>query len=62
MRLLIIAAVVCFIVALLGATSVINGVNVTAWAIGGLLAWALDAVLAGYPLAVPARRRPAPPA
>ena len=57
MRLLILIAVICLVIALLGATSVINGVNVTAWAIGGLLAWCADAALADYPLALPARRR-----
>lgn len=57
MRLLMLAAVICLVIALLGAASVLNGVNVTAWAIGGLLAWAVDVALAPYPLAFPTGRR-----
>jgi hypothetical protein len=59
MRLLMIPCIVCFIVALLGATDVVHGVNVTAWAIGGLLAWGLDVALAPYPLGWHTRRPPA---
>lgn len=57
MKLLIIAAVVCFVIAVLGATDVFSGVNVIAWIAGGLLAWALDNALGGYVFAVPASRR-----
>lgn len=45
MRVLMLLAVGCFLVALLGQTGVINGVDVLAWALGGWLAWALDAAL-----------------
>lgn len=57
-------AVVCLVIALLGAMSVLHGVNVRAWALGGLLAWAIDVALAPYPLAYPVRgdRRTVPPA
>jgi hypothetical protein len=58
MRLLILAAVICFVIALLGAVDVFSGVNVTAWTIGGFLAWSLDAALGGYPIAIPTRRPP----
>ena len=58
MRLLMIAAIVCLLIALLGQLSVFNGVDVTAWAIAGLLAWAIDVALAPYPLAFPAHRSP----
>jgi hypothetical protein len=54
MRLFVIAAVVCFVIALLGAVDAFHGVNVTAWALGGLLAWSLDAAVGGYVL--PLRR------
>jgi hypothetical protein len=55
MRLFIIAAVVCFAIALLGALGAFGGVNITAWALGGLLAWSLDAALGGYAV-LPMRR------
>jgi hypothetical protein len=58
MRFLMLVAVICLVIALLGAASVLHGVNVTAWAIGGLLAWAVDVALAPYPLGWPARRTP----
>lgn len=53
MRVFILIAVVCLAIALLGATGLVTGVDVTAWAIGGLLAWAIDSALGGYVLAVP---------
>ena len=56
MRLLMLVSVICFVIALLGAATVLHGVNVTAWTVAGLLAWAADVALAGYPLGIPARR------
>jgi hypothetical protein len=57
MRLLMLVSVVCFLIALLGRLSVFDGVDVTAWAIGGLLAWSLDVLLSPWPLAYPPARR-----
>ena len=54
-------AVVCFVIALLGQLGTFSGVDVTAWALGGLLAWAADVALAGYAIAIPARRAAPPP-
>ncbi|MDE2104775.1 MAG: hypothetical protein KGL39_46490 [Patescibacteria group bacterium] len=51
MRLFIIAAIVCFVIALLGAIGAFSGVDVRAWAIGGLLAISLD-MATGYVLNV----------
>lgn len=48
-------AVVALAVAFLGAIGAIQGVNVTGWAVGGLLAWAVDVLLGGYVFALPAR-------
>lgn len=53
MRLFIIAAIVCFVIALLGAIAVASGVNVTAWTVGGLLAVALDMAVGA--VAIPVR-------
>jgi hypothetical protein len=60
MRVLMLAAVVCFAVALLGQISVLAGVDVLAWALAGWLAWSGDVALGGYVFATP--RRGAPPA
>lgn len=38
--LLLIAAIACFLVALLGAVGVVHGADVQAWELGGLLALA----------------------
>jgi hypothetical protein len=56
MRLLMIAAVICFVIALLGQLAVFQGVDVLAWALGGWLAWALDVLLGGYVVTLPARQ------
>ena len=53
-------SVVCFVIALLGAITVLHGVNITAWTVAGLLAWAADVALAGYPLGIPYGRREPP--
>jgi hypothetical protein len=58
MRLFIIAAIVCFVIALLGELGAFSGVAALTWITGGLLAWAVDAALGGWALAVPARRAP----
>jgi len=55
MRLFILAAIVCFAIALLGAINAFSGVNVIGWIAGGLLAWSIDAALGGWALAVPGR-------
>jgi hypothetical protein len=59
-RLLMVVAVICFVIALLGQTSVINGVDVTAWALGGLLAWSVDVLLVGFAVGGIATRRHPP--
>jgi hypothetical protein len=61
MRILMLISVVCFVIALLGKLGTFNGVDVIAWALGGLLAWAADVALAGVPLAFPVAQRRAPP-
>lgn len=48
MRLLMLVAVVCFTIALLGQINVISGVGVLAWALAGWLAWSIDVALGGY--------------
>lgn len=57
---LLIAACLCFAIALLVAVGAI-GSNEAAWIAGGLLAWALAALVAGAAPYVPSRV-PAPPA
>jgi hypothetical protein len=58
-RLLMVVAVICFVIALLGQLSVFNGVDVTAWALGGLLAWSTDVLLVGFAIGgVGVRRHP----
>lgn len=59
MRLFLLAAIACFVLALLlalGALSSALGAGYVPWALGGLLAWALDALLG----AVAVGRRPPP--
>jgi hypothetical protein len=58
MRLFIIAAIVCFVIALLGELGVFTGVAALTWVTGGLLAWAIDAAVGGYVLPIGARRPP----
>lgn len=59
--LLVIAACVCFAVAVLAATGTI-GTNGAAWVAGGLLAWALAALVALLEPYRGALTPPAPPA
>ncbi len=37
---LLVAAIVCFVISLLGALSVFNGVDIKAWELGGFVAFA----------------------
>lgn len=55
MRLFILAAIVCFVIALLGELAVFNGVAAFTWVTGGLLAIALD-MATGYVLPLGARQ------
>jgi hypothetical protein len=58
MRIIMLIAVIVLAVAFLGAASVINGVNVQAWFIGGMLAWAVDAFLGDWVATIPRHRVP----
>jgi hypothetical protein len=59
-RLLLIAAVICFAIALLLSLGAFAG-DFWPWVVGGLLAWALDALVGGYIPSPAWSRRPAPP-
>lgn len=58
MRIFIIAAIVCFAIALLAELAVFTGTNTLAWVTGGLLSWAIDSAVGGWAVAWPARRPP----
>ena len=48
MRLLMLICCLCLAIALLAAANVISGVNVLAWFIGGMFAWAVDVTVGGW--------------
>lgn len=56
MRILMLLAVVCLAVAFIGAANIVNGVNVLAWFIGGMLVWAVDVTI-GSAWTIPISRR-----
>lgn len=58
MRIFVIAAIVCFAIALLATLGVFTGTNVLGWIAGGLLSWAIDSAVGGWAVAIPARRAP----
>lgn len=58
MRVFIIAAIVCFAIAVLAELAVFTGTSVLAWIAGGLLSWAIDSAIGGVGVAWPARRPP----
>ncbi len=58
---LMLVAVICLVIALLGATTILSVHHVLAWFIGGMLAWAIDVMLTPYYDSVLGARR-VPPA
>lgn len=62
MRFLLLLAVLFLALALICLVSptLILGGGWATWTVAGLLAWALDALLGGYPLVLPGRRPSAP--
>lgn len=57
MKVLMILAAVCFLIAFLGQTSVVSGIGTLAFLFGGLALGALDLALDGHAPVIPIRRR-----